>query len=158
MERPLKNGQELFLRCPPFTDLLRNHVSNRSQSSFVSRLPSSELGTPSFHTHVFPSRPLFSCIRQACSVLVKLMRSSTRFQIVLRVMRCVSVLVKEYHRHLQVETEVFITLVFRMLDQGYPMWHRMLSLEAIHAFCLDPEILYFLFSSFDERPPSSPVS
>ena len=102
---------------------------------------------------VFLLEPAFFMLlkRDVCVLLSRLLRSNFDFPIVVRVVRCVTLLVKHFHSTLPGEVEVFLTLLIKMLGQEFPMWQHILVLEALTQFTASSPLLYFFYSRYDDR-------
>jgi hypothetical protein len=106
---------------------------------------------------LFRSQPVFFSNliqRDLCTLLLRLLRSHFDFPIVLRLIRCVLVLIKAFHASLVGEVELFLSLFIRMTHASFPLWHRVLVLEAILAIFKGngEKFSYWIFVQFDLTP------
>ena len=102
---------------------------------------------------LFLLEPVFFVLlkRDVCVLLSRLLRSNFDFPIVVRVVRCVALLVKHFHARMPGEVEVFLTLLIKMLGQEFPMWQHILVLEALTQFTASSPLLYFFYAQYDDR-------
>ncbi|CAI5535817.1 unnamed protein product, partial [Closterium sp. Naga37s-1] len=73
------------------------------------------------------------------------------------VLRCVSTLVRQHHAQLTTECEVFLLMLVKSVDQDLPLWHRILVLEVLRGFCVEPGTLQLIFNLFDMQPGNSSI-
>ena len=102
---------------------------------------------PLFHTE-----PAFFVLlkRDACVLLSRLLRSNFDFPVVVRVVRCVALIVRHFHSRLTAECEVFLTLLIKMLGAEFPLWQQVLVLECWTLFSSSSSLLYFFFLRYDD--------
>ena len=109
-------------------------------------------GIVSGHKRLFGIEPtLFTLLkRDTCVLISRLLRSTFDFPLLVRLLRCVSLIVRHCHPRLRSECEVFLTLLIKMLGQEFPMWQHVLVLEALVAFTQSASLVYFLYSRYDD--------
>ncbi|CAI5996839.1 unnamed protein product [Closterium sp. NIES-65] len=73
------------------------------------------------------------------------------------VLRCVATLVRQHHAQLTTECEVFLLMLVKSVDQDLPLWHRILVLEVLRGFCVEPGTLQLIFNLFDMQPGNSSI-
>jgi hypothetical protein len=135
-------------------ELLENILSSNHALFSASATPqfSADQGAPAISSHqVF----FVSLVKQHLApLLIRLMRSHFEFSIVLRLVRTIVVLVKHFHTELKEEVEMFLSLFIRMLSVEFPLWHRVIVLEAIlQIFHLRGEkMTYWLYQMYDVAP------
>ena len=104
------------------------------------------------HKRLFGIEPtLFTLLkRDTCVLISRLLRSTFDFPLLVRLLRCVSLIVRHCHTRLRSECEVFMTLLIKMLGQEFPMWQHVLVLEALVGFTQSASLVYFLYSRYDD--------
>ena len=104
------------------------------------------------HKRLFGIEPtLFTLLkRDTCVLISRLLRSTFDFPLLVRLLRCVSLIVRHCHTRLRSECEVFLTLLIKMLGQEFPMWQHVLVLEALVGFTQSAALVYFLYSRYDD--------
>ena len=109
-------------------------------------------GIVSGHKRLFGIEPaLFTLLkRDTCVLISRLLRSTFDFPLLVRLVRCVSLIVRHCHTRLRSECEVFMTLLIKMLGQEFPMWQHVLVLEALVGFTQSASLVYFLYSRYDD--------
>ena len=102
---------------------------------------------------LFASEPAFFALlkRDTCVLLSRLLRSNFDFPVVVRVVRCVTLIMRHFHARLAGEVEVFLVLLIKMLGSDFPMWQHVLVLECLQQFTAQPSLVYFAFSRYDDR-------
>ncbi|CAI0384415.1 unnamed protein product [Linum tenue] len=68
------------------------------------------------------------------------------------VLRSVSHIIRLYSTALVTETEVFISMLVKVIFLDLPLWHRILVLEILRGFCVEARTLRILFQNFDMHP------
>ena len=109
-------------------------------------------GIVSGHKRLFGLEPtLYTLLkRDTCVLISRLLRSTFDFPLLVRLLRCVSLIVRHCHTRLRSECEVFMTLLIKMLGQEFPMWQHVLVLEAMVGFTQSASLVYFLYSRYDD--------
>ncbi|GFS01930.1 protein MON2 homolog [Elysia marginata] len=79
------------------------------------------------------------------------------FPIVMRLLRIVAVLIKNYYPLLVTECEIFLSLLVKFLDPEKPIWQRCLSLEVLHKLLILPELIRNFCQSYDMKPHSTKI-
>ena len=124
-----------------------------------------EVGVELIESIISSNRPLFTRVPafiallrdQVCPLIVRLLKESSDFRLVVRLIRTVVVLIQLYHIVLPNECEMFLSMFVRMLEPEYPLWKRILSLEALKTVCSTPSLLYHCFVAYDENPPATKI-
>ncbi|CAN1245358.1 Protein MON2 homolog [Linum grandiflorum] len=68
------------------------------------------------------------------------------------VLRSVAHIIRLYSTALVTETEVFISMLVKVIFLDLPLWHRILVLEILRGFCMEARTLRILFQNFDMHP------
>ena len=139
----VSQNAELMLRVPPFVALLRVQVcplviklmSDRSLGTGAGGSGSSGSGSTS---------------NSGSGV-------ATPFPILLRTLRLMVVLVRQYHTLLAPDCEIFMSILLRQLEHESSLSHRVLALEAVKKFTAAPDLLFFFYRLLEESPDSSKV-
>ncbi|XP_077194777.1 protein MON2 homolog isoform X1 [Paroedura picta] len=79
------------------------------------------------------------------------------FPICMRLLRVVSVLIKQFYSLLVTECEIFLSLLVKFLDADKPQWLRAVAVESIHRLCVQPQLLRSFCQSYDMKPHSTKV-
>ncbi|XP_063303219.1 protein MON2 homolog isoform X2 [Pelobates fuscus] len=79
------------------------------------------------------------------------------FPICMRLLRVVSVLIKQFYGLLVTECEIFLSLLVKFLDADKPQWLRAVAVESIHRLCVQPQLLRSFCQSYDMKPHSTKV-
>ncbi|XP_073141433.1 uncharacterized protein [Henckelia pumila] len=73
------------------------------------------------------------------------------------VLRSVAHIIRLYSSSLTTESEVFLSMLVRVISLDLPLWHRILVLEILRGFCVEARTLRNLFQNFDMHPNNSNV-
>ncbi|KAK6177408.1 hypothetical protein SNE40_015515 [Patella caerulea] len=126
---------------------------------------------------IFQKYPEFSFMlkERVCPLVIKLFSPSLKYRqgvppppspapvekpfypIVMRLLRIVSNLIKNYYLLLVTECEIFLSLLVKFLDAEKPLWQRCLALEVMHKLCVDPELVKNFVISYDMKPHSTKI-
>ncbi|KAK7101826.1 protein MON2 homolog [Littorina saxatilis] len=126
---------------------------------------------------IFSAHPEFSFMlkEKVCPLVIKLFSPSLKyrqglppppspapvekpfFPIVMRLLRIVSVLIKNYYSLLVTECEIFLSLLVKFLEPEKPMWQRCLALEVLHKLSVQPELIKNFCESYDMKQHSTKV-
>uniref|UniRef100_A0A8C5RB35 Protein MON2 homolog n=1 Tax=Laticauda laticaudata TaxID=8630 RepID=A0A8C5RB35_LATLA len=79
------------------------------------------------------------------------------FPICMRLLRVVSVLIKQFYTLLVTECEIFLSLLVKFLDSDKPQWLRAVAAESIHRLCVQPQLLRSFCQSYDMKQHSTKV-
>ncbi|XP_007450251.1 PREDICTED: protein MON2 homolog isoform X3 [Lipotes vexillifer] len=79
------------------------------------------------------------------------------FPICMRLLRVVSVLIKQFYSLLVTECEIFLSLLVKFLDGDKPQWLRAVAVESIHRLCVQPQLLRSFCQSYDMKQHSTKV-
>ncbi|XP_025028528.1 protein MON2 homolog [Python bivittatus] len=79
------------------------------------------------------------------------------FPICMRLLRVVSVLIKQFYTLLVTECEIFLSLLVKFLDADKPQWLRAVAVESIHRLCVQPQLLRSFCQSYDMKQHSTKV-
>ncbi|KAK9399646.1 Protein MON2 like [Crotalus adamanteus] len=79
------------------------------------------------------------------------------FPICMRLLRVVSVLIKQFYTLLVTECEIFLSLLVKFLDADKPQWLRAVAAESIHRLCVQPQLLRSFCQSYDMKQHSTKV-
>jgi len=114
-----------------------------------------------------------------CDIIWRLMKVHTELSVILRCIRIVVVLVRNFHSKLLNEIEIFMSIFLRMLDRGaspppssslttaaggtgtvssatFPLWNRILILEALLQLLKSNQerLGYWMYVTYDLPPPA----
>lgn len=86
--------------------------------------------------------------------------SSASFPIVSRLIRIVYVLIKSYFELLITESEIFLSLLAKLLDMQAtgaggaerPVWQKALVIECLHKIALEPRLVQLICVHYDMQP------
>lgn len=73
------------------------------------------------------------------------------FTIVSRLIRIVYVLVKNYFDLLITESEIFLSLLTKFLENDRPLWQKALSIEVFHKISTEPSLIEQLVINYDMK-------
>nr|XP_009802656.1 PREDICTED: protein MON2 homolog isoform X1 [Nicotiana sylvestris]XP_016448460.1 PREDICTED: protein MON2 homolog [Nicotiana tabacum] len=102
--------------------------------------------------------------RQICSLLMTSLRTDTEpegesgepyFRRL--VLRSVANIIRLYSSSLITESEVFLSMLVRVISLDLPLWHRILVLEILRGFCVEARTMQVLFLNFDMHPKNTNV-
>ncbi|XP_012587883.1 PREDICTED: protein MON2 homolog isoform X2 [Condylura cristata] len=79
------------------------------------------------------------------------------FPICMRLLRVVSVLIKQFYSLLVTECEIFLSLLVKFLDADKPQWLRAVAVESIHRLCVQPQLLRSFCQCYDMKQHSTKV-
>lgn len=75
------------------------------------------------------------------------------FPVVARLIRIVYVLIKSYFELLITESEIFLSLLTKLLDlDSRPPWQKALVIECLHKIALEPRLIQLIVSNYDMQP------
>lgn len=93
---------------------------------------------------------------QICSLLMTSLRTNSEFKgetgepyFRRLVLRSVAHIIRLYSSSLVTESEVFLSMLVRIIYLDLPLWHRILVLEILRGFCVEVRTLRVLFQTFD---------
>ncbi|XP_027162674.1 protein MON2 homolog isoform X2 [Coffea eugenioides] len=73
------------------------------------------------------------------------------------VLRSVAHIIRLYSSSLITESEVFLSMLIRVISLDLPLWHRILVLEILRGFCVEVHTLRILFQNFDMHPKNTNI-
>ncbi|KAA8544984.1 hypothetical protein F0562_019799 [Nyssa sinensis] len=73
------------------------------------------------------------------------------------VLRSVAHIIRHYSSSLITETEVFLSMLVKVISLDLPLWHRILVLEILRGFCVEARTMRILFQNFDMHPKNTNV-
>lgn len=79
------------------------------------------------------------------------------FSVSVRLLRIVSVLIKQFYTLLVTECEIFLSLLVKFLDGDKPFWQRALALEVLLSLCAQPQILKSFCQYYDMQEHSTKI-
>jgi len=79
------------------------------------------------------------------------------FPVSMRLLRIVSILIKQFYTLLVTECEIFLSLLVKFLDSDKPFWQRALALEVLHTLCVQPHLLKSFCQFYDLQEHSTKV-
>lgn len=101
---------------------------------------------------------------QICSLLMTSLRTNTELEGEVGepyfrrlVLRSVAHVIRHYSSSLITESEVFLSMLVRVISLDLPLWHRILVLEILRGFCVEARTLRILFQNFDMHPKNTNV-
>lgn len=126
---------------------------------------------------IFIKHPEFSFMlkERVCPLVIKLFSPSLKYRqglppppspapvekpifvIVMRLLRIVSILIKNYYCLLVTECEIFLSLLVKFLEPEKPMWQRCLALEVLHKLSVQPDLLRNFCESYDMKQHSTKI-
>lgn len=99
-----------------------------------------------------------------CPLLIKSLSDRPIFPLTLRCTRVVFLLLKQFSIELETESEVFLVLLIRIIndddsDHLYqrPGWIRVLAMEIVRGLCNDAELMKGLWERYDSQPTGAKV-
>ncbi|KAM3287601.1 protein MON2 isoform X3 [Capsicum chacoense] len=102
--------------------------------------------------------------RQICSLLMTSLRTDTELEgesgepyFRRLVLRSVANIIRHYSSSLITESEVFLSMLVRVISLDLPLWHRILVLEILRGFCVEARTMRILFHNFDMHPKNTNV-
>ncbi|XP_039250007.2 protein MON2 homolog [Styela clava] len=131
LEAVLKNYQPIFNKHAEFKFLLKDRVC-----ALVIKLFSPNIK----HRQGAPSPPSSTQVQE-----------KPFFPISMRLLRVVSILLKNYLYCLVTESEIFISLLLKFLDSDKPFWQRALAIEVLQQICIEPELLRSFCCVYDMK-------
>lgn len=101
---------------------------------------------------------------QICSLLMTSIRTNTELEGEVGepyfrrlVLRSVAHIIRHYSKSLVTESEVFLSMLVKVISLDMPLWHRILVLEILRGFCVEARTLKVLFQNFDMNPKNTNV-
>ncbi|XP_059291369.1 uncharacterized protein LOC132044850 isoform X2 [Lycium ferocissimum] len=102
--------------------------------------------------------------RKICSLLMTSLRTDTELEgesgepyFRRLVLRSVANIIRLYSSSLITESEVFLSMLVRVISLDLPLWHRILVLEILRGFCVEARTMRILFLNFDMHPKNTNV-
>eukprot|EP00040_Diaphanoeca_grandis_P018250 m.95863 g.95863 ORF g.95863 m.95863 type:complete len:1511 (+) comp26850_c1_seq1:214-4746(+) len=138
-----------------------------SQTFGLELIETALAGSPS----LFFKHPEFTFLlkERVCSLVIRLFSPSIKhaeqtqkvkgllFPVMIRLLRITATLITSFRDILATESEIFLSMLIRFLEADKPIWQRVTSLEVIHQFCANPELLQWLSQNYDTNPKSTNV-
>jgi len=134
MESILRHYPKAFLDHPEFSFLLKERVCPLIIKLFSPNIKYKQ-GGPTTPTII--EKPIFS--------------------VSVRLLRIVSVLIKQFYTLLVTECEIFLSLLVKFLDGDKPFWQRALALEVLQSLCVQPQILRSFCQYYDMQEHSTKI-
>ncbi|KAF0554404.1 endosomal peripheral membrane protein [Gigaspora margarita] len=108
---------------------------------------------------LFESHPEFTFLlrEHACPLVLKNLTIKYDFSTTMRMLRIVYILLKKFNEILIIECEIYLNMLVKFLEPGYPLWQRVISMEIFHGICTDDELLRNFYFSFDKQNHSTNV-
>lgn len=121
------------------------------------------------YTQIFLINPemCFLLKERICPLLIKLLSPSTKLkpqqmslitanskddiQLVIRLMRIVFILIKNYFELLITENEIFLSLLIKYLDFDRPQWQKILALEIFFKLFQDSQLIRLFLVNYDMK-------
>lgn len=75
----------------------------------------------------------------------------------MRLLRVMSVLVRQHYTLLSTECEIFLSMLVKFLDADKPMWLRVIAIEVLHAITADPPSLRSFCEYYDMQAHSTKI-
>uniref|UniRef100_A0A5B7BVG9 Protein MON2 homolog n=1 Tax=Davidia involucrata TaxID=16924 RepID=A0A5B7BVG9_DAVIN len=101
---------------------------------------------------------------QICSLLMTSLRTNAELEGEVGepyfrrlVLRSVAHIIRLYSSSLITESEVFLSMLVRVISLDLPLWHRILVLEILRGFCVEARTMRILFQNFDMHPKNTNV-
>ncbi|KAI1287236.1 Protein MON2 -like protein [Halotydeus destructor] len=79
------------------------------------------------------------------------------YPISMRLLRIVNVLIQKFYTMLITESEIFLSLLIKFLDNEKPSWQQAVALEVLHKMCNQPNLLRSFCLFYDMKPHSSKI-
>ena len=105
------------------------------------------------HCKLFSQHPFRDLLQYSvCPLIIKhLSEKAISFPLLVRLMRLVLVLIKQYHKVLLPHCEIMLSLLLKFLAQERGISANTLSLEVIRALTLHSDLFFYFFCLFDEH-------
>ncbi|KAJ7641694.1 hypothetical protein FB45DRAFT_900796 [Roridomyces roridus] len=100
-----------------------------------------------------------------CPLLLKALSDRALFPLTLRCTRVVFLLLKQFSRELETESEIFLMLLIKIVGDEHaesseparPQWMRVLAMEIMRGLCSDAELMRNVWARYDARESGSNV-
>jgi hypothetical protein len=112
------------------------------------------------YPQIFMKEKVFNLLltERICPLIIKLFSPSSKyrhsppansmspndkptFALSVRLLRILSVLIREFYTSLITQCEIFLSMLVRFLDSDKPLWQRTLAMEVLHSFTNHPLLL-----------------
>ena len=86
-----------------------------------------------------------------CPLLLKALSEMSSFPVLVRVMRLILLLLRQFSEELVLEIEILLRMVLKTTqgERGTPVWHRVLALEVVRSLCADGYFMRRLWHWYD---------
>ena len=79
------------------------------------------------------------------------------FPISIRLLRILNVIITKYYAMLITESEIFLSLLIKFLENDKPNWQRAVALEVLYKLCTQPNLIKSFCLFYDMKPNSSKI-
>lgn len=99
-----------------------------------------------YHTLITSSKPCLDVIREnLCPAIILAFKLGSDFPLMLRLISLITNLVVQYHSVASIQCETLTAVVVRMLEPEFPLWVRVLSLDALRVITRSHACILFLY-------------
>lgn len=95
--------------------------------------------------------------QQQQNTLSSLSNEKPFFPISIRLLRIVRVIIEKYYAMLITESEIFLSLLIKFLENDKPNWQRAVALEVLYKMCSQPNLIRSFCLFYDMKPNSSKI-
>ena len=146
-------------------------VTEMSQSFGLELVETALTGSP----NLFFRHPEFRFLlkEKVCALVIRMFSPSTArtthgeqsqkagrslsFAVMIRLLRITKALIMQFYNLLATESEIFLSMLVRFLDNEKPVWQRVTSLEVLHSIICQPELIKAFCVHYDMQPSSTKV-
>ena len=95
--------------------------------------------------------------QQQQNTLSSLSNEKPFFPISIRLLRIVRVIIEKYYAMLITESEIFLSLLIKFLENDKPNWQQAVALEVLYKMCSQPNLIRSFCLFYDMKPNSSKI-
>ncbi|KAI8052917.1 guanine nucleotide exchange factor in Golgi transport N-terminal-domain-containing protein [Syncephalis plumigaleata] len=89
---------------------------------------------------------------QLCPLIIRYFSDRNDFPKIMRLVRVINVLVRQYHDVMTTECEIYLSMLLKMLETDQnPAWQRVLALELFRNVCSNFQLLYSIYSRYSNN-------
>ncbi|CAB4394110.1 unnamed protein product [Rhizophagus irregularis] len=111
------------------------------------------------HFRLFKTHPEFCALlrERVCPLIIKNFSDKFDFPTIMRLMRLVHILLKQFNEILVMECEIFLNMFIKILEPDNPLWQRVISMEIFRGICDDQALLRSIYRLYDKQGHSTNV-
>lgn len=154
LESIFNDYPQVFNKHEEFSFLLKERVC-----PLVIKLFSPNIKYKQFQKQLQQQQQFYQQFNQAQNNLDTINNSTDKpfFPISIRLLRILNVIITKYYAMLITESEIFLSLLIKFLENDKPQWQRAVALEVLYKLCSQPNLIKSFCLFYDMKPNSSKI-